>query len=103
MTTATLSITLGLVNGFAAGAAVAAIGIKVVGVANPTPITKAVAADATTATFDLAPDTWTFTAVPLDAAGNPLTAEGYSAPSTTLKIAAPATVTLTVPTGVSAA
>jgi hypothetical protein len=102
MSKAVLTITVAPVDGFAAGSAVAGIVFTATGVANPTPLTQAVAPTATEATFDnLAPDTWTFTALPVDANGKPLTAPGYSAPTVSLTIAAPTTVTLTVPTGIT--
>jgi hypothetical protein len=98
---ATLGISSGPQAGFAAGSVVAAILLTMVGQVNNTPVTQSVAPDATSATFTglAAGDTYTFTAIPVDASDNPLTAAGYSPPSSTLSVPAgpPATVTLTVP------
>ena len=101
-----LTPTYAPVSGFPAAAVVAAILFTAVGSLpeNATPQTQSVAPGTATVTFsDLAADTWTFTASPVDASGAALTAAGYSAPSTSLAITAPQTVTLTVPTALSAA
>jgi hypothetical protein len=99
--------------GFPAAAAVAAILISAVGAlpANSTPITQTVAPATASATFaGLAADTWTFTATPVDVNGNPLTASGYTPPSTTFTSAGGtggtggtgSTVTLNVPSALAA-
>lgn len=105
MNSAKLSISVGSQPGFVAGSVVAAILLTMVGQTNNTPVTQSVAPDATSAEFDnLAPDTYTFVAIPVDASNNPLTAAGYSPPSSTLTVPAgpPATITLTVPQSIVA-
>jgi hypothetical protein len=104
-----LAITYSQTPGFPAAAAVAAILISAVGAlpANSTPITQTVAPATASATFSgLAADTWTFTATPVDVNGNPLTASGYTPPTTTFTSAGGTgtggTVTLNVPTALAA-
>ena len=102
-----LTVTYGVTPGFAVASVVAAILLSAVGAlpANSTPVTQTVAPGTESATFDsLAVDTWTFTATPVDVNGNPLTAAGYTPPSTAFTVTGtgPVTVSLQVPTALVA-
>lgn len=100
---ALLSISSSSVAGFAAASVVAGILLSAVGQANATPVTQLVAANATSAEFDGLPaDTYTFTAVPVDANSNPLTSPNYSPPSANLVVPADTTVSLSVPSNLAA-
>ena len=98
------SVSYGSVSGFAAAAVVAAIVISLQGAtAGAAPITQTVAPGTASASFaNVPPDTYTVTATPVDEAANPLTATGYTVPSTSVTVTAPSTVTLSVPTGITA-
>jgi hypothetical protein len=103
MSKGTLAIGYGSVAGFLAAAVVAAISISAVGAVNTTPLTMSVDPGTASVEFDSLPaDTYTFTATPVDAQGNPLTAPGYSPPSTSLVVPADTTVTLSVPNTLAA-
>lgn len=102
---AALTLGYGQVSGFPAGSAVASILLAAVGAlpANATPVTQQVAPGTASVTFSSLPaDTWTFSATPLDANNNALTASGYSVPTGSVTLTAPSTVTLSVPTTLSA-
>jgi hypothetical protein len=104
MSNVVLTPTLGPVSGFPAGSAVAAL--LIVGVANTaanSPPSQTVPPGATSVTFqNLAADTYAFSATPVDANGNALTAPGYSVPSVNVVVPVAQSVTLTVPTSLSA-
>lgn len=104
MSNAVLTAVYGSQPGFPSGSAVAAIAVAAVAknAANSPPAQTVPAGTLTVVFANLAADDYTFTATPVDASGNPLVAPGYTPPTTTLTIPVAQTVTLSVPTGLSA-
>ena len=104
---AVASIAYAPVPGFPAGSQLAGILVTLVGQAagNTVPQEQTVAANATTVTFPISvSDTYTVTAVGVDAQGNTFGTPATSAPTPiTVPTPAPVTVSLNLPSSVSVA
>lgn len=100
LASAVVSVSYAVVDGFPPGSVVDHILVTCVGASTGAQPSQTVPPGTTTATFTaLAPDTYTFTAQGFPAAG-----AGFgTAVSTTLTVTAPATVSLNLPSTLSAA
>jgi len=103
MSNVVLTPVFGPVSGFPPSSVVAGILIAAVaGTPANSPAPQTVAPGTATVVFaNLAADTYSFSATPVDANGNALTAPGYSVPSVSVTVPVTQTITLTVPTGLT--